>query len=158
MHLKSWWYDLQFLKIRRWQTKIGNYGSVFALLTPPSLQKTRKIRILKKWKKCWIYHFTHVYQKPHSYEVRFLRQSNLYLSFWTIFFLFYLPNNPENQNFEKKIDAYEDAIILYICLPKITIIWWMLPEIWVQHTIFCNFGTFFALYPLLTPRIKTWKK
>ena len=74
------------------------------------------------------------------------------------FFLFYLPNNPENQNFEKKIDVYEDAIIIYICLPKITIIWCMLPEIWVQHTIFCNFGTFFALYPLLAPRIKTWKK
>ena len=33
VYLKSWWYDLQFLRIREWQTKIGNYVSVFALLT-----------------------------------------------------------------------------------------------------------------------------
>ena len=49
VYQKSWWYDLQFLTYRVWQTKIGNYGSFFALLHP--LLKTQKIRILKKWKK-----------------------------------------------------------------------------------------------------------
>ena len=77
VYLKSWWYDLQFLRIRVWQTKIGNYGSAFALLIPstpsPALLTTQKIRILKEWKNCWRYHFIHVYQKPQSYEVRFLR-------------------------------------------------------------------------------------
>ena len=29
---KSWWYDLQFLRYRVWQTKIGNFRSFFALL------------------------------------------------------------------------------------------------------------------------------
>ena len=36
--------------------------------------KPKKVRILKKWKNSWIYHhFTHVYQKPQSYVVQFLR-------------------------------------------------------------------------------------
>ena len=35
VHLKSSWYDLQFLRITVWKTKICNYGSVFVLLTPP---------------------------------------------------------------------------------------------------------------------------
>ena len=66
VHLKCSWYDLQFLRIIVWKTKIGNYGSVFVLLTssapplpPPSphthtytLLKTQKIRILKNWKNC----------------------------------------------------------------------------------------------------------
>ena len=40
----------------------------------------------------------------------------------------------------------------YICVPKITIIWCMLPKIWVQHTIICHFGSLLAL------KIKTWKQ
>ena len=42
---------------------------------PTSFLKTKKIRIFEKMKKnCWrYYHFTHVYQKPQSYEVLFLR-------------------------------------------------------------------------------------
>ena len=39
------------------------------------------------------------------------------------------------------------------------IIWCMLPEIWVQHTIFCHFGSFFWPFtPLLAPKIKNWKE
>ena len=40
----------------------------------------------------------------------------------------------------------------YICVPKITIIWCMLPEIWVQLTIFCHFGSIFALLPHYWPQ------
>ena len=69
-----------------------------------------KIRILKKWKKhCWRYHhFKHVYQKPQSYEVQFLRYG-----VWQIFFVildhflpFYPsppPNKSGNKSFEKSI-------------------------------------------------------
>ena len=49
VYQQSSWYDLQFLRYRVWQTKIGNYGSFFAIL--PSPLKTQKIRIFKKWKK-----------------------------------------------------------------------------------------------------------
>ena len=47
----------------------------------------------------------------------------------------------------------------YICVPKITIIWCMLPEIWVQHLTFCYFGSFFALLPQYWPqKLKIGKK
>ena len=62
------------------------------------------------------YHFTHKYQKPQSYEVRFLRKSET--GFFVLldhFLPFHLPNNPENQIFEKMKNAYEDVIILYMC-------------------------------------------
>ena len=49
VYQNSWWYDVQFLRYRVWQTETGNYGSFFALLLSPP--KTQKIRILKKWKK-----------------------------------------------------------------------------------------------------------
>ena len=53
------------------KTEVGNYWSFFALLIP---LKTKKIRILKKWKKITgDTIILHVYQKPQSYEVRFLR-------------------------------------------------------------------------------------
>ena len=87
------------------------------------LWKTWNIRILKKWKKnCWRYnHFTHVYQKPQSYEVQFqrygVRQKNL--SFWAIFALLSPPpSNPENQNFGKMKKATGDVIILNLCNKK----------------------------------------
>ena len=42
---------------------------------------------------------------------------------------------------------------LYICIPKITIIWCMLPEIWNTTDItFCHFGPFFALFPHFWPQ------
>ena len=49
VYLKSWWYDLQFLRIRVWQTKVGNYVSAFNLLTA-TLLKTQEIRIWKNEK------------------------------------------------------------------------------------------------------------
>ena len=74
------------------------------------------------------------------------------------FLPFYSPKNPENQTFEKMKNTYEDVIILYMCT-KNHVIWCMLPEIWVQHTIFCHFGSFFCPFtPLLAPKIKNWKK
>ena len=47
VYQKSWWYGPQFLRYRTWQTKIGNFGTFFALLTP---LKPWKIRISKKGK------------------------------------------------------------------------------------------------------------
>ena len=61
-------------KITHMQTRWGTPQN-FLLAFIHELWKTWKIRILRKWKKkkkCWRYHFTHVYQKPQSYEVHFL--------------------------------------------------------------------------------------
>ena len=79
LYLKSWWYDLQFLRIRVWQTKISNYGSVFVVLIPHPLSpppthpaKNRKNHILKNEKIAGDSFYTCV-PKTHWYGVRFLR-------------------------------------------------------------------------------------
>ena len=109
VYQKYWWYDLQFLRNRVWQTEIGNYGSFFVLYPPPPPLKTQKIKTLKKWKK-------------------FLEISSF-----------------------------------YTCVPKITIIWGVVPETRSKPDIlFCNLGPFFALLPPITNLrikiLKKWKK
>ena len=70
-------------------------------------QNFEKMKFEKMKKNCWRYHhFTHVYQKPQSYEVQFLKYGvrQFFLSFWAIFCPLPPPpsfNNPESQNFEK---------------------------------------------------------
>ena len=153
VYLKSWWYDLQFLRIRVWQTKIGNYGSVFALLTPtPYPAKNPKNQNFEYMKK-----FLEI-----SFYMCNNNHNHMRYSFWdrvrqTYFFVslghalpFYPPNKPVNQNFEKIKNTY-DTRILYICT-KTPDIWCLLTEIWVQHTIFCHFGSFFALSPHYWPQ------
>ena len=75
LHKTSWWYDLQFLRYRVWQTEIGNYGPFFVLLhpPPPSIPKSQKIKILKKQKNLPEISLTHMNQKSWSYDVCFLR-------------------------------------------------------------------------------------
>ena len=65
---------------------------------------------------------------------------------WDNFLPFYLPNNSQNQNFEKmKKTSWRchHVIILHMCT-KITIIWCMLPEIWTTTNIF--FGDIILLH------------
>ena len=105
-----------------------HFGPSFALY-PPSLPKqllflilgyflplppqtSQKVKILKKWKTKQnkqkkntrrYHHFTYVYQRLWSDDVRFLR----YGAWWILVFIlgqflpFYPPNSPKNQNFEK---------------------------------------------------------
>ena len=40
----------------------------------------------------------------------------------------------------------------YSCVPKITIIWWTVPERKVRQRTFCHFGPFFAILPPNDPK------
>ena len=92
----SSWYELQFLRYRMPHTEIDSYGSFFGLLPLPLLLKTKKKKKTEFWNEeiasgIIISHtFTHVYQKPQSHEVQFLRYwlRQNFLSFWTIFYSF----------------------------------------------------------------------
>ena len=125
----------------------------FLLAFMDELWKTRKSKILKKWKKkCWRYHHFTFY----TCEVQFLRYRvrQNFLSFWAIF----CPLNLENQNFEKMKKVSGDVIILNLC-NKNTIKWCRLTQTWsATDIIFCHFVPFFSFTPLLTPKIKIWKK
>ena len=115
-----------------------------------NFEKVEKSDFRKNEKNCWIYHhFTHVYQKPKSYEVQFLwyEVRRKFLAFWAIFCLFNClhPNNAEKQNFEEMKKAFGDVIILNLCTKKNMIIWFMLTQIWSACTdMFCHFRPFFA--------------
>ena len=94
------------------------FGIYWWALKNPKNQNFEKMK-----KNCWRYHhFTHVYQKPQSYEVQFLRYGvrQFFLVIFGHFLPLFspLPNNPENQNFEKMKKASGDVIILNLCNKK----------------------------------------
>ena len=133
---------------RRWGTPQN-----FLLTFIDELCKTRKIWILKKMKKkknCWRYHFTHVYQKPQSYEVRLLRYGgrNNLLSSWTIFCPFTY-NNPENQNFKKRKKHLEMSSF-HACAPKrwsydVCLLRYGVQQTWLSVIV----GHFLLFYPTI---------
>ena len=92
------------------------------------------------------YHFTLVYQKIWSNDVRVLkyqvRQTEVFVNLG-YFLPFYPTNNLKNQNFEKIKVAWRYHHF------QMKIIWYMVLEIWsVTDRSFCHFGLLFALLPL----------
>ena len=85
------------------------------------------------------------------------------LSFWTIFCLF-TPLTTWKINILKKWKKQLEMSTFDTYVQKITIIWYMLPDIWsAKDRIFSNFRPFFALLPpplhlLTTQKIKILKK
>ena len=96
--------------LRVWHTGIRNYGSFFILLHP----------IPKNPQNCWRYHFTHVCQKPQSYE---------YGSWVTLceteFFVIlghffpFIPLTTHNIKILKKWKNHLEMSLFYTCVPKI---------------------------------------
>ena len=83
---------------------------------PPNNPKKPKLR--KNEKNAWRYYlFTQVYHKWQSYDIlwfpRYWVQRTEFFVILDHFLLFYLPNNPKNQNFEKKKTPGD--IILHMC-------------------------------------------
>ena len=65
------------------------------------------------------------------------------------FFALLPSKNAKNQNFEK-IEKTPTDIIIYTSVPKIMIMWYTFPEIWLVTDVIVmfHFGLFFALLPL----------
>ena len=114
-------------------------------------------------KKCWRYHdFTHVYQKPQSYEVQFLRY-RVGQNFFIIldhFLPFTSPLTTQKTKILKKWKkASGDVIILNLCNKKHNHMMYAYSDMECDNIIFCYFRLFFCSFtPLLTPKIKIWKK
>ena len=117
-------------------------------------------------KNCWRYHhFTHVYQKLRSHEVKFLRYEvrQNFLPFWAIFCCFnpLLPLKTHKTKIFKKISkSSRDVIILNLCNKKYDhMMYAYLDMECLQRHIFLSFQAIFCFFvPLLTPKIKIWKK
>ena len=78
------------------------------------------------------------------------------------FLSFYPPDNSKNQNFEKnEKKKCLERLSFYTSVPKLTITWCMVPEIWSawQTEFFVILDHFFPFYhPLMIPNIKILKK
>ena len=69
-----------------------------------------------------------------------------------------LPLTIQNMKILKKWKKHFDILSFYTCVPKMTIIWCMVPEIWsVTDIIFCQFGPFFPFHTLTIWIIKILK-
>ena len=84
-----------------------------------STKNPKKSKVCKIEKNCLRFlhiHFTQIYQKSQSYDVRFLRYEVKQKESFDIlghFLPFYPINNPQNQNFEKMKKRPGDIIGLY---------------------------------------------
>ena len=113
-------------------------------------------------KKCWkCHHFTHVYRKPQSYEVRLLRYGVRQTEVSIIWASFCPFTSLTTRKIEilKKRKKHLEMSSFYTCVPKITIKWYMPPEIRsATDIIFLSFWTIFCPFtPLLTQKTKIWK-
>ena len=141
------------------QTKCFAIFDCFLPFYPPNNLKNQNFEKLKKQPGDIIISHMYPINDNHvifgSWDMECDRQ-NL-LSFWTVFCPFYPTNNAKNQNFEKMEKGLE--ILFYTCVPRMTIIWCIVPEISsVTNKIFCHFGHFFPFTPLTTWKIKILKK
>ena len=112
-------------------------GLVFALLSPYEPRKS----------------------KFSTWFLRYGVQQRIFLSFRTIFLLFYPSNNPKNQNFEKMKKLPGDIIILHICTINGN---HMMYGSWNMEHDRQNFSSFWTIFctfiPWTTWKIKILKK
>ena len=154
VYLQSWWYDLQFLRYKVWQTEFGNYRSFFALPPTNNLKNQNFEKTKKMAGDIIILHMcaeNHDHKKYSSRDTERDRQD--FLSFWAIF-CSSTPLTTQKMKILKKRNKYLEVWSFYTCAPKTMIIWCMFLEIWsASDKKFCRFGPFFALLPHYWP----WK-
>ena len=144
------------------------FGHFFALLLPPTIPPPYidpKNQIFdKKWKKCLeiLSFYTYMctimkiiwYMVP---EIKGATDRN-FCYFMTFFLPFQTPDILKNQNFTIEKKRLE-ILLFYSCVPKMTITWWMVPEIsGTTDRIFCHFEPFYALLPKKSKFRKKRKK
>ena len=126
---KNYWKSWDLVQKSQTCEEGGAHLTYFLLAFIDELWKTRKFRILKKWKNIAgdiiILHMctkNHNHMRYSSWDTEW---DKFVLSFWTILCPSTLPpptpfhcNNSENQNFEKMKKASGDVIILNLCNKK----------------------------------------
>ena len=135
-------------------------GPFFVLLSPYG---PRKSKIFKNEKNTWrYYHFTNVYHKRQSYDVWFLKHRVQRTEVFVILdrvLSFYFPNNPKKSKFWKNEKNHLEILSFYICVPKLTIIWCMVPEtLSATDRIFCHLDHFLPFYPLNNLKNQNFEK
>ena len=140
---------------------LGHFLLFYTLsLSPPNNQENWKKKKEKRKKSPIDIILLHVctinedYMMHGSWDKRCNRQE----IFGRFFALLPLPLTIQNMKILKKWKKHFDILSFYTCVPKMTIIWCMVPEIWsVTDIIFCQFGPFFPFHTLTIWIIKILK-
>ena len=123
----------------------------------PSPLKTQKNQNFEKMKNCWRYIILHSCTNRGTVPEIWSETDRTFCHFGPFLPLYPL-NNQENQNFKTHLEMSS----LYTGVPKITIIWYMLPEIWNMTDNFLSFWVIFCPLTFLTTSkiriLKKWKK
>ena len=128
-------------ELERDRLKLVVMGQFLPLNTTPALLKTQNIRILKK-KKTLLEISFYTCTKNHNH-MRYGFWDRVRQTDFLVCLGHFLPLKKSKMHM---IHTF------YIYIPKLLIMWCSLPEIWVQYTIFCHFGWFFALLPHYWPQ------
>ena len=146
VYQKSQSCELWFLRYRVWQTEFFVILDSFLPFYPPMDPKNQNFKKMKKTSKDIIILYMCTINGSHmmcgSWDMECNEQN--FLSFLDSFSPFYPPNNPKNQNFERKWKNYLEILSFYTGVTQITITWWMDPEI-PSVSEFLSIWTFFAL-------------
>ena len=147
--LKKWKKHLQI-----WLLSYGVHQTEFWVIFYPLT--AWKMKISKKWKNAWRYHFTQVYQK--SWDMA-RNGCNCYFSFWAILFpLPQPPNSPKNENF-KKMKKRLEISSFYTSVPKIMIICYTVSMVCDRCNCYFILGYFFYPFtPITAQKMKISKK
>ena len=108
------------------------FWDIFCLFNPLTTRWT--IKMLKKWKNTWRYHITKVYQKSLSYAIHLACDWWFFFFHFGLFFAFYTPSNPKNQNLKKKkkhyhfTQKYQISDCMMYTVPEI----WFMIDRWME--------------------------
>ena len=134
-----------------------SFWTVFCPFTPYGPKKSKFLKNEKNTRR--YYHFTNVYHKwqmmYYSWDMECNRQNSLSFGLFCPF----TPLTTQKINILKKWKNCLAILSFHSCVPKMTIIWCMVPEILsATDRIFCHFGPFFSFTPLTTWKIQILKK
>ena len=137
-----------------------HFGQFFAFLPPPNNPKNQNFEKLKKRPGGIIILHTCTINDNHmmysSWDMKYDRQN--FLSLWTVFLPFYYPNNPKNQNFEKKWNKSLQILSFYTCTINgnhITYCSWDMKH---DGQNFLSFWTVFCHFTSVNPKNQNFEK
>ena len=126
-----------------------SFWTFFCPFTLPNNLKNQNFEKMKKM--CGDITILHKCTIKKSYEIRFLRYGVRKTEVF-VFLGHFCPITPLTTWKIKILKTLKNYLEIYTCTPYMTIIWYIVPDIWgAWDRIFCHFGSFIALLPLSGP-------
>ena len=112
--------------LKKWKTCLS-FWTIFCTFIPPNNSENQSSENMKKNLRDIILHEYHEWESHDAWFLRYGAQQAECVFILDHFLLFYPPNNPKNQNFEKWKKHLEKPSF-YTWVPQMTITWCMVPE------------------------------